>query len=72
MAFLIKFMPFATNIAEIGLMLIGAAGVLKALMDKRIIRCACLGSVVNLPMTTVSLVEDLGMAPLGALALVLG
>ena len=71
-AFLIKFMPFATNIAEIVLMLIGAAGVLKALMDKRSIRCACLGSVVKLPMTTVSMVEDLGMAALGALALVLG
>lgn len=71
-AFITRFMPFATNVAEIGLMLIGAAGVLQALMDKRSIRCACLGSVINLPMTTVSLVEDLGMAALGALALVLG
>ena len=64
-------MPVATNVAEIVLMLIGAAGVLKALIDKRSIRCACLGSVLNLPMTTVSLVEDVGMATLGGLALVL-
>jgi copper chaperone CopZ len=71
-AFLARFMPTATNIAEIILMLIGAAGVLQALMDKRSIRCACLGSVLNLPMTTVSLVEDIGMATLGAVALVLG
>ena len=70
-AFLTKFMPVATNVAEIVLMLIGAAGVLKALIDKRSIRCACLGSVLNLPMTTVSLVEDVGMATLGGLALVL-
>ena len=71
-AFLTRFMPIATNVLEIVLMLIGAAGVLKALFDKRSIRCACLGSVLNLPMTTVSLVEDLGMAGLGVLALALG
>jgi len=29
---------------------------------KRAIRCACLGPVLKLPMTKVTLVEDLGMA----------
>ena len=47
-------------------MLVGAAGVLKALLDKRAIRCACLGTALNLPMTKVTLVEDLTMASMAA------
>ncbi len=60
--YLLAWMPMMTNIVTLVLMLIGAAGVATALMNKRRIRCACLGSVLNLPMTTVTLVEDLGMA----------
>jgi hypothetical protein len=44
------------------LMLIGAAGVLRQLMRGSKIQCACLGTYVKLPLTTVSLVEDLVMA----------
>jgi hypothetical protein len=36
-------------------------GVAKSLLDKKAIRCACLGTVLNLPMTAVTLVEDLSM-----------
>ena len=43
------------------LMLISTAGVLKSLYSKKKIRCACLGTVFNLPMSTVTLVEDLLM-----------
>lgn len=58
--------------ATLVLMLIGAAGVLRALMARRAIRCACLGTVLNLPMTTVTLVEDLGMAAMAAAGLLWG
>jgi hypothetical protein len=50
-------------------MVVGAIGVLKALLDKRAIRCACLGTALNLPMTTITLVEDLGMAAMAAVML---
>jgi hypothetical protein len=60
-----------TNSVTLVLMLVGAAGVLKALLDKRAIRCACLGTALNLPMTTVTLVEDLTMAAMAAGMLVL-
>ena len=51
-------------------MLIGAVGVLRALLRKDTIRCACLGTALNLPMTTVTLVEDLVMAAMaGAMLL---
>ena len=69
--YLLDWMPITTNVVTLILMLIGAAGVATALMNKRQIRCACLGSVLNLPMTTVTLVEDLGMAAMAAAMLIL-
>jgi hypothetical protein len=68
-AYLLNVAPFATNLATLVLMLVGAVGVLKALLDKRAIRCACLGTALNLPMTTITLVEDLGMAAMAAITL---
>lgn len=61
-AYLLAWAPLITNGVTLVLMLIGAAGVLKALLDRRAIRCACLGTALNLPMTKVTLVEDLTMA----------
>ena len=69
--YLMAWMPMVTNIVTLALMLIGAAGVLKALLDKRAIRCACLGTALNLPMTKVTLVEDLTMALMAGIMLLL-
>lgn len=65
-AYLLAWVPLVTNSVTLVLMLVGAAGVLKALLDKRAIRCACLGTALNLPMTKVTLVEDLTMAVMAA------
>ena len=51
------------------LMGFSSLGVIKALSEKRKIRCACLGTVLNLPMSTITLVEDLGMVAMSALML---
>ncbi|MCC6952938.1 MAG: heavy-metal-associated domain-containing protein [Deltaproteobacteria bacterium] len=69
LAYLVNANPVATNVATLALMLVSSIGVLKALLDKRSIRCACLGTVLNLPMTKITLVEDLGMAAMAALML---
>lgn len=69
-AYLVAWQPFVTNTATLIIMLVGAVGVLKALLKKRAIQCACLGTVLNLPMTKVTLVEDLGMAAMAAVMLV--
>ncbi|MGH7133925.1 MAG: heavy-metal-associated domain-containing protein [Phycisphaerales bacterium] len=69
-AYLVRWQPTVTNSVALGLMLIGSVGVLRAVLSKRAIRCACLGTALNLPMTTVTLVEDLGMAAMAAAALV--
>lgn len=70
-AYILAFAPVSTNLVTLVVMLTGATGVGKALFDKQRIHCACLGTVLNLPMTTVSLVEDLGMAAMAA-AMLLG
>jgi hypothetical protein len=59
--YLTSFAPLATNIATGAVMSMGAAGVLKSLLNKTRIQCACLGTVFNLPMSKVTLVEDLLM-----------
>lgn len=61
-AYIAAWMPFLINTVTLVLMIAGAAGVLKSLLSKQAIQCACLGTVLNLPMTKVTLVEDLGMA----------
>ncbi len=42
-------------------MTIGSIGVLKELLRGSKIKCACLGTYIKLPLTTVSLVEDVAM-----------
>lgn len=48
------------------LMAVGSVGVIRELARGSKIKCACLGTYVKLPLTTVSLTEDLAM---GAMAL---
>lgn len=48
------------------LMLIGGIGVFRQLMRGSKIKCACLGTYVKLPLTTVSLFEDLLMGAMAA------
>jgi len=70
-AYVVNFQPVLTNVVTLVVMLVSSVGVLKAMLDKRAIRCACLGTVLKLPMTKVTLVEDLGMAAMAAAMLVL-
>ncbi len=70
-AYLMNFAPVVTNIVTLVIMLVGAAGVLRSLLRKQQIRCACLGTALNLPMTKVTLVEDLTMAAMAAAMLVM-
>lgn len=69
-AYLTNFAPTATNIITLVLMGLGLAGVTQALLAKRRIQCACLGTVFKLPMSKVTFVEDALMAAMALLALV--
>lgn len=66
-----KFLSFA-NPAAFVLMSVGAVGVFRALAKKQKIRCACLGTKIRLPMTSVTLLEDVLMALMAAVMLLKG
>ena len=50
---------------------VSSIGVIQTLRDKKKIRCACLGTVVKLPMTTVTVIEDLGMGVMAVVMLMI-
>ena len=58
MAFLLGLNPIATNGATFVIMGISIIGVIQSLLNKRRIQCACLGAVFNLPMSTITIIED--------------
>lgn len=70
LAYCLRLAPLAVNITTLAVMTLGTIGVLRSLLARRTIRCACLGTFFELPMSTVTLVEDLLMAGM-ALAMVL-
>jgi copper chaperone CopZ len=61
-------MLFAAWIALV-LSIIGAVGAIQTTLNKQTIECACLGTVFKLPMSVVTIVENLGMAAMAALML---
>jgi copper chaperone CopZ len=71
-AYLFRWNLAVTNLATILLMGFSSLGVIQALSKKQTIRCACLGTVLNVPMSTITLVEDLAMVAMAALALLGG
>lgn len=60
--------PF-TDAATLVIMAIGAIGVARQLLRGSKIKCACLGTFIKLPLTTVSLIEDLAMGVMAAILL---
>ena len=60
------FQLLLTNIVTLIVMTVSIIGVLQSVLNKRKIRCACLGAVFNLPMTTVTVIEDALMIVMSA------
>ena len=57
-AFALNFEPVVTNAVTAIVMLVSLIGVLESVLNKKKIQCACLGAVFNLPMSTVTIIED--------------
>lgn len=64
--FLTGFNPLVTNTATIAIMGFSSIGVIQSVLDKKTIQCACLGVVFNIPMSTVTIIEDLLMVVMAA------
>ncbi|MEN0020634.1 MAG: MauE/DoxX family redox-associated membrane protein [Planctomycetota bacterium] len=66
LAYLTRLWPVFIAIVTLLIMLVGTVGVARSLIRRDKIRCACLGTVINLPLGTVTLIENLGMAAMAA------
>ena len=69
-AYLLAYRPMLINILTLIVMAFSSIGVILAVMNKQKIKCACLGTGFNLPMTTVTIIEDLLMAAMAAWMLI--
>ena len=69
-AYAINFQPIIVNIVTLIVMTISIIGVLQSVFNKRKIKCACLGAVFNLPMSTVTIIEDALMIAMSVAMLV--
>ena len=58
LSFLSNIFPLFTNSITFIVMTVSIIGVLQAVLNKKKIQCACLGAVFNLPMSTVTIIED--------------
>ena len=56
--FLMRFEITTALIITLIILGITTAGVTKSLLDKKAIQCACLGTVLNLPMTKATFIEN--------------
>ncbi len=61
--------PTTVYAATIIILGFGALGVINALRKGLDLECACMGNVLKVPLSTVALVEDLGMAAMAAFML---
>lgn len=68
--YLADLVPAARDIITLVVMAVGTIGVFQEIYHRRSgIYCACLGNVIKLPLSTVSLVEDVSMAVMAAIML---
>lgn len=70
-AYVLNFNPFLINCITLVVMSVSIIGVLQTVLNKKKIQCACLGAVFNLPMSTVTIIEDGLMIAMSAWMLVL-
>lgn len=71
LSFALNLSPVIVNWVTLVVMTVSILGVLESVLNKKKIQCACLGAVFNLPMSTVTIVEDAIMIAMSAAMLVL-
>ncbi|MEX1049672.1 MAG: YHS domain-containing protein [Akkermansiaceae bacterium] len=66
LGYLSQWQPVFIYTSTIVLMGFGSLGVLRALSKGLDLECACMGTILKVPLSTVALMEDLGMAVMAA------
>jgi hypothetical protein len=70
LGYLARWQPTLIYSVTVIVMTFGTLGVIRALTKRLDIQCACLGTVLSVPLSTVALTEDLGMAAMAGVMLV--
>lgn len=70
-AYAVNYQPYFTSAVTLIVMTLSIIGVLQSVLNKKKIQCACLGAVFNLPMSTVTIIEDLLMIIMSGVMLIL-
>tara|TARA_Y100001954_G_scaffold196969_1_gene213594 strand:+ start:88 stop:846 length:759 start_codon:yes stop_codon:yes gene_type:complete len=69
LAYLKNLSPIYTNTICITILFVSSIGVIESVINKRQIQCACLGTVFNLPMSQVTIIENSLMILMASLML---
>ena len=69
--YLTNLFPLETNLVTAIILGVSSIGVIQSNLNKKKIKCACLGDVFNLPMSTVTIIEDLTMVLMAIIMIVL-
>lgn len=69
--YLTQWMPAFTYIATIIIMGFSSIGVINSLLKKQKFQCACLGTLLKVPLSNVTLIEDLTMVMMAVMGLVM-
>ena len=64
--------PIGRDVVTMAITGLGSIGVLQEIRKRSGIHCACLGNIIKLPLSTVSLVEDVGMGLMALFMLLAG
>jgi len=70
LAYLSFILPIFTYVLTILITLIGSVGVIQALKKGMDLRCACMGTVLDVPLSTVTLTEDIAMGVMALFMLI--
>lgn len=65
-------LPVSTQFLTIFIMGFSSLGVINSLLKKQKLKCACLGTILNVPLSSITLIEDLTMVILAVLSLLMG
>jgi copper chaperone CopZ len=66
-ALLVNYSPLVTNIVVAVVMAVSSIGVIQSLLKKQTFQCACLGTIFKIPLSKVTLFEDLLMVAMSLL-----
>jgi copper chaperone CopZ len=69
-AFLTRFNPLITNTVAFVVMGVSIIGVARSLINKSPFQCACLGTIIKLPLSKLTLFEDVLMVVMSGISLV--